>query len=150
MSGQHKWLATLFAALCVAAQAAVIVPHHHHGDAEHPCFNIVHCIEHLEGHEQEQDHDCEHGHCAPESDDFGCVVKIDIAEVVSLQAYRAIIDGMSVVNQFFAPEIVISAEGINTLHSFTLTRWRQQPDAVDDYALIVTEAHSVRAPSFTV
>lgn len=149
MSGQHKWMATFFAAMCVAAQAVVVVPHHHHGDAQSPCFNPVHCVEHLEEHGQDE-HGCDHGHCAPESDDFGCVVKIDIAEVVSEQAYRAFIDGLSAVNQFFAPEIVISAEGINTLHSFTLTRWRQQPDRVDDYALIVTEAHSVRAPSFSV
>lgn len=148
-SGRHKWLAIFFAVLCITAQAAVIVPHHHHGDAQNPCFNPVHCIEHLEGHGQEE-HGCDHGHCAPKSDDFDCGVKIDIAEVVSEHTYRSIIDGITAINDFFAPEIVISVEGINTLHSFTLTRWRQQPDRVDDYALFVTDAHSVRAPSFTV
>lgn len=149
MLKRYKWVAVVFAVLCVAAQALVVVPHHHHGGSEAPCFNIVHCVEH-DGHRHEEPQGCCHDHCAPEQTpaaDHGCQVRVDIAEVVSEQAYRALIGGIAAVNDFYAPELVISEEQINTIHSFTLTRWRQQPPEVDKCVLFITEAHSVRAPS---
>lgn len=149
---KHKWIAVVLAVVCVAVQALVIIPHHHHVESEAPCFNFVHCIEHSQEHAEEHQGCC-HDHCAPEqapASEHECYVKVDIAEVVSEQVYRAIISEISIINDFFAPEAAVSAEQINTLHSFTLTRWRQMPVVMDKCVIFIMEAHSPRAPSLSV
>lgn len=152
MRKQYKWLAVALAVLCVAAQAVVVVPHHHHGDTEAPCFNIVHCVQHDDSHD-DGSAGCCHDHCAPEQapvSDHGCNVKVDAAEMQTFKSQRCPICELAAVNDFFAPEALVPGGRINTLHSFTLTRWRQQPVAVDKYALFVAEVHSARAPSFHI
>lgn len=146
---KQKWIIRTAAAVCIAVQALVIVPHHHHGDSEAPCFNIDHCANHTQEHDEDRPGCC-HDHCTPEQEPVSghqCSVKIDAAQVVSEYSYRAILCEISLINDFFAPEPIISPELTNSIHSFTLTRWRQQPCPVDRYALFIAEARPARAPS---
>lgn len=156
MGMRHKRFVVLLAVVCIAAQALVAMPHHHHGDVVAPCFNIVHCFgddgehtnnfKHTDGSE-----DCSHNHCTPEGEpatDHHCNVRIDVAEVPALQSHhRCAVCELAAVNNFFASEVLVPAELFTTLHSFTLTRWRQQPASVDKYAIFIAEVHSARAPS---
>jgi hypothetical protein len=150
---RNRWLVGALAVVCIAAQTLVALPHHHHGEEQLPCFNITHCIEHESDHTGDTA-DCHHDHCTPESEpvaDHHCNAKVDVAELPAFQSHhRCPTCELAVVNDFFAPEPLIPEELFTTLHSFTLTRWRQQPAAVDKYALFFAEVHSARAPSILV
>lgn len=149
----NKRIARTIAAVCIAVQALVIFPHHHHTYAETLCLNIAHCIGHSPEHSQDQhaeNNKCCHNHCTPEQQSASgheCTVKIDAAQVVSEYSCRAILGEIAVINDFFAPELIIMPEQLCMLHSFSLTQWRQQPFPVERYALFIAEALSVRAPS---
>jgi hypothetical protein len=149
----NRWMMGILAVVCITAQTLVALPHHHHGDAVMPCFNITHCAEHENGHAAE-DATCHHDHRTPESEpaaDHHCNVRVDVAEAPTFQPHnRCPVCELAAVNDFFASEVLVPAELFTSLHSFTLTRWRQQPAAVDRCALFFAEVHSARAPSILV
>jgi hypothetical protein len=147
----NSWVAGVLVVVCVVAQVVVAVPHHHHDHSEVPCFNITHCVEHDEGVGDANASKCSHDHCAPEqqpTSDHHCTVKVDVAEVAACQPHhRCPVCELGELNDFFALDVLIPEELITSLHSFTLTRWRQQPVAVDKYALFIASVHPTRAPS---
>ena len=138
----HKFTVMAFVAITFAAQILVILPHHHHDDSHVPCINIAHCLSHDVGGDE-----CAHEHCAPESSGSDCMVKIDIAEVVTEKSCRAIIDRFAAINDFFAVG-VLGDDYIEQSHVLNLQQKRCASHTnIHGYISTLPKLNAVRAPS---
>lgn len=151
---RYRWLMIMTAALCLAAQSFVIVPHHHHGESEAPCLNIAHCISHTASHAENAPADCCHDHCTPEQSpvsEHECGFRVDTPEPANARLYNPLPDGFTaVVNDLYAPEAFVAPEQPYTEPFLTLTRRRQSAAVPDLCVTYLAETRPARAPSHLV